>query len=73
MIEQQEELRKRADALIMSIKESKIKEQRVHLTFLFSSPLLIFFENTQSQANKKSQSLMKINYQKEFKYVYSQF
>lgn len=65
----QEELRLRADAMIMSIKESKIKEQRLHLALLFSSPLLIFFETnkkTDADESKKSQSLMKINYQKEF-------
>lgn len=71
--EYQEELRKRADAFIMSIKEHKMKEQRVHLALMFSSPLLMFFENSsQKQSDeKKSQSLMKIDYMREFREIQS--
>ena len=48
-LQYQEEIRTRVDAFIMSIKEQKAKEQRMHLALLFSSPLLIFFQSQNSK------------------------
>jgi hypothetical protein len=65
--EYQEELKNRAEAFISTIKEHKLKEQRVHLAFMFSSPLLIYFQSKASEDDmNKSQSLMKIDFDREF-------
>lgn len=65
---QQEELRLRADAMVDSLKQQKIKSRRVHLAFMFASPLVIFFQkkDQDGEDSQKSQSLMKINFHKEF-------
>jgi hypothetical protein len=64
----QEELRQRADAIVDSLKQNKIKSRRVHLAFMFASPIVIFFQKKDfsGEDSQKSQPLMKLNFLKEF-------
>ena len=67
---QQEELKQRAEAIVDSLKQYKIESRRIHLAFMFASPLVIFFNKKEEGVEQnKSQSLMKINFRKEFKEI----
>ena len=67
---QQEELKQRAEAIVDSLKQYKIESRRIHLAFMFASPLVIFFNKKEEGVEQnKSQSLMKINFKKEFKEI----